>query len=78
MSDIWGDQNQTENIKVALLGNSYVGKTCIFDRYIYNIFEDNKQTLAPSYSQKYLEIENRKVILQIWDTAGIEKFRFFM
>ena len=76
MSDIRKDQKQSENIKIVLLGNSYVGKTCIIKRYTDNIFDHNTNaTSGGSYSLKYLGIENRKVILQIWDTAGIEKFR---
>ena len=75
MSDIGGDQIQNEDIKVTLIGSSGVGKTCILERYTEKIFNENyRPTSGASYSQKVLEIENRKLILSIWDKAGQEKY----
>ena len=76
MSDKGGDQINTENIKVTLLGSSGVGKTCIIKRFTDNSYDDNVlSTSGANYSQKFLEIENRKVLLDLWDTAGQEKYR---
>ena len=76
MKDIGGDQIQTETIKVGLIGNSGGGKTCIIKRYTDKIFDENySPTPGMMYSGKNLEIENRKVLLDIWDAAGQEKFR---
>ncbi len=76
MSDKGGDQNQTERIKVTLIGSSGVGKTCILERYTKKIFNENRViTIGVKYFEKNLEIENRKVLLDIWDAAGQEKFR---
>ena len=69
-------QKPEKNIKVALLGSSGVGKTCIIKKYTENKFsEDTQSTSGVSYSQKFLEIENIKVLLDLWDTAGQEKYR---
>ncbi len=62
------------SIKIALLGSSGVGKTCIIKRYTENIFDpDSASTPGASYSQKYLKDKN--VNLDLWDTAGQEQYR---
>ena len=63
-------------IKVVLIGNSGVGKTCISQRYINDSFTNNEQsTVGASYFQKILEIDGKPIHLDIWDTAGQERYR---
>ena len=65
-------------VKVVLLGDSGVRKTCIISRYISNLFEDNvKSTNRASYASKRVDYPKLKksLILDIWDTAGQEKFK---
>ena len=64
-----------ESIKISLLGNSGVGKTCIIKRYSENIYEENSKSNCASYSQKLLKINDKEIQLDIWDTAGQEKYR---
>ena len=64
-----------ENIKISLLGNSGVGKTCIIKRYSEDIYEENNKSNCASYSQKLLKINDKEIQLDIWDTAGQEKYR---
>ena len=65
-----------ENVKVTLLGNCGVGKTCIIQWYIDDSFEENyKSTNGASYSQKLINKNGKKYQLDIWDTAGQEKYR---
>ena len=65
-----------ESVKVALLGSSGVGKTCIIKRYTEGNFDENSQsTSGASYSQKILKIETKSIQVDIWDTAGQEKYR---
>ena len=62
-------------IKITLLGNPGVGKTCIISRYIDNIFiENNDSTIGANYSEKTIKRGDKEVQLNIWDTAGQEKF----
>ena len=69
-------QNKIESIKVVLLGNSGVGKTCITNRYINDEFnKDSESTNGASYQQKMVTIGNKTVQLDLWDTAGQEKYR---
>jgi small GTP-binding protein len=64
------------SIKVTLLGDSGVGKTCIIKRYTEKRFDsDVVSTPGASYSQKFLEINNKNIQLDIWDTAGQEQYR---
>ena len=63
--------------KVVLLGETGVGKTSIISRYVTNKFSDVlMSTTGASYATKKIEIDSEhKIKLQIWDTAGQEKFR---
>ena len=65
-----------ESIKVVLIGNSGVGKTCISSRYINEKYSESEgSTVGASYFQKFLEIDGKNIQLDIWDTAGQEKYR---
>ena len=69
-------ENGQNSIKVTLLGSSGVGKTCIIRRYTDDVFDPNSQTTSgASYSQKYVQVEDKEVLLDLWDTAGQEKYR---
>ena len=61
--------------KIIIIGNSSAGKTKIIDRYLKNNFEDNSiPTLGFQMNKKEFQIEQDKITVQIWDTAGQEKF----
>ena len=62
--------------KVTLIGDSGVGKSSIIGRYLSGFFKDDViSTSGANYSQKIYKKNNKKVRLNIWDTAGQEKFR---
>jgi len=64
------------NIKITLLGDSGVGKSCIAIRYTTENFEDNYvSTNGAAYSNKEVEKFGVTYHLDIWDTAGQERFR---
>ena len=63
------------SIKITLLGNPGVGKTCIISRYIDDVFdENNAPTIGANYSEKIINKNGKEYELNIWDTAGQEKF----
>ena len=65
--------------KVCLFGDGGVGKTCLANRYLTGLFKSNSiMTLGVDFLLKTLEIEDKKVALQIWDFAGEERFRFLL
>ena len=65
------------SIKVILLGESSVGKTCIINRFITDSFDKNTEgTLGASFASKTVNIDNGiSYQLDVWDTAGSERFR---
>ena len=71
--------NNNDNIpscKVTLLGDSGVGKSSIIARYVSGVFvKDLISTSGTNYSYKICEDKGKKVRLNIWDTAGQEKYR---
>jgi len=72
------DEENCENLKVVLIGESGVGKTCIINRYLNNLFdEDGMSTTGASYASKtmFFPIYNKAIKFEIWDTAGQEKFK---
>ena len=62
-------------IKVTIIGSPGVGKTCIIKNYVNGVFEEfNTSTSGVDYYKKVEYMDNKKIILNIWDTAGQEKF----
>ena len=69
------EEEDSDSIKITLLGNPGVGKTCIIARYIEGIYNENSSsTIGANYSQKTITKGDREVNLDIWDTAGQEKY----
>ena len=74
--DHLGSEMSTKSYKVLLLGNSYVGKTCILLRFSEDTYNDDYEvTIGLNYRIKTLNIDNNPIRMQIWDTSGEEKFK---
>ena len=53
-----------------------MGKTCVILRYIEEEFPENiMSSIGVDFKSKQIEIDERLIKMQIWDTAGHEKFR---
>ncbi|KAH0794898.1 small GTP-binding protein [Histomonas meleagridis] len=64
------------SFKFIVIGSSGVGKTSILKRLIDDQFSaENVSTIGVEYMSTVLEIDGQPIKLQIWDTAGQEKFR---
>ena len=62
--------------KILIIGESGVGKTCFLLRYAENSFVANHLlTIGIDFKIKVIEIEGKSIKLQIWDTAGQDRFR---
>ena len=66
---------QNEVIKIILLGEVSVGKTCLINAYFGRKFKENiKATIVSESEGKFLEIKQKKYLIQIVDTAGQERY----
>ena len=67
---------QSNSLKIVLLGNICVGKTCILLRFSENVFiEEYQTTIGLNYKVKQMQLHNKHTVkVQIWDTSGQERF----
>ena len=62
--------------KLVLIGDTCVGKSCILVRFSDDIFDDNYvTTIGVDFRFKTMVVKNKVVKIQIWDTAGEERYR---
>jgi len=67
---------ETKPLKILLLGNSTVGKSSFFLRYFDNKFTSSSAvTIGVDYKVKSIIVNNIKLKLNIWDTAGQDRFK---
>jgi len=66
-------------LKTIIAGDGGVGKTTMLHRYVKGRFIENMQmTIGVEFFLKELKVEREKVMLQIWDFGGQERFRFLL
>ncbi len=62
--------------KCVFLGDQGSGKTSIIKSFMYGSFDHNYQaTIGIDFLSKTMYLDDRTVRLQIWDSAGQERFR---
>uniref|UniRef100_A0A7S3K5P5 Uncharacterized protein n=1 Tax=Aureoumbra lagunensis TaxID=44058 RepID=A0A7S3K5P5_9STRA len=62
-------------VKLVLLGDSGVGKSSLAQRYVNKSFKEySESTIGASFLSKMVEIDKKQFKVQIWDTAGQEKY----
>ena len=62
---------------VLIIGDEAVGKSSLVQRYIEGTFTGTKgkPTIGIDFSLKYLITNGHKILLQLWDSSGQEKYR---
>lgn len=69
-------ETELAKIPVILIGSSGVGKTCLINRLISGKYEESPQTVGLQFVPKNITNEKEKLVtLEIYDTAGQEKFK---
>ena len=72
-------QEEYIRYKVCIFGDGGVGKTSLTHRFLEGVFKDTYQlTIGMDFYVKKLEIDNKKISLQIWDFAGEDRFKFIL
>ena len=74
MDPSWGSHTATQEVKIVLLGDTGVGKSSLAQRYVTNNFKQCESTIGASFLSKTVVVRNVPVKMQIWDTAGQEKY----
>lgn len=63
-------------IKMLLIGDSGVGKSCLLLRFSDDSFTPSFiTTIGIDFKIRTIELDGKRIKLQIWDTAGQERFR---
>jgi small GTP-binding protein len=63
------------SLKIVLVGETEVGKTCILDRHLSHKFEGPKpSTVGTALRSAMVQTSDGPVRLHLWDTAGQERY----
>lgn len=63
-------------IKLLVIGDSGIGKTCLLLRFADDTFTTSHlPTIGVDFKIKTIEVDRKQVKLQIWDTAGQERYK---
>ena len=67
--------SETLPLRFVLLGDSSVGKTSFIQRYTRGVFSmSTLATVGVDFAFQTVSVDGQEVRVQIWDTAGIERF----
>jgi len=70
------EADNTVILKVLVIGDPGVGKSCLLLRFTDDTYTDRDiPTIGVDYKSKILDFKGQMIKLQVWDTAGQEKFR---
>ncbi|XP_078123251.1 ras-related protein Rab-25-like isoform X1 [Sander vitreus] len=70
------DESYNFVFKVVLIGESGVGKSNLLSRFTKNEFNhDSRTTIGVEFSTRTVQLDNYAIKAQIWDTAGLERYR---
>jgi len=62
--------------KIVVIGDHNCGKSCILLRFSEDTFrQDHISTLGVDFKLKTIKLDEDKVRLELWDTAGMERYR---
>lgn len=62
--------------KIILIGDANIGKTSLINRYVTDSFADRYIcTIGVDFMMKSINYDDQTIKLQLWDTAGMEKYK---
>eukprot|EP01103_Thecamoeba_quadrilineata_P020542 TRINITY_DN8879_c0_g1_i1.p1 TRINITY_DN8879_c0_g1~~TRINITY_DN8879_c0_g1_i1.p1 ORF type:complete len:212 (-),score=33.99 TRINITY_DN8879_c0_g1_i1:65-679(-) len=69
-------QDYDHLFKLLIIGDSFTGKSSILLRFTDDEFEEDRAcTIGVDFKMKKITVDDKRINLTIWDTAGQEKFR---
>ncbi|OMJ88796.1 hypothetical protein SteCoe_9180 [Stentor coeruleus] len=72
------DMKTDIQVKIVILGNANVGKSCILQRYLTGAYsESHENTIGAKFLGKRVKCQGKYLKLNIWDTAGQERYQSF-
>ena len=61
--------------KIIVIGDSFVGKSCLTNKGIKNVYEDSySATVGFEFITSNIKVNDKVCKMQIWDTCGQERF----
>lgn len=70
------DSSQQQIVPLVIVGDTNVGKSCILQYFIDGYLKDTiYATGGPCFIAKSINIEGKRVKLEIWDISGKEQYR---
>jgi len=73
-----GDLNNSFDFlfKIVLMGDCGVGKSNLLGRFARDEFnQDSESTIGVEFATKVITVDGKRVKAQIWDTAGLDRYR---
>ena len=68
--------NDVIRYKIVFIGDVSVGKTSIMNRIVENKFKDYYEpSIGVDFSTKIIKHRSKTIKLQIWDSAGQERYK---
>ena len=65
-----------KDIKLVLVGDTAVGKSCLVTAYLENVFDENYMPTVLDVYRGIKNVDGKEVSLEIHDTAGDEHLGF--
>ncbi|KAG8447908.1 hypothetical protein GDO86_015139 [Hymenochirus boettgeri] len=65
-----------QHLKLLLIGNAGSGKSALMNQYVNSRFSNHyRATIGADFFTKEVRVNEKLVTVQIWDTAGTERFQ---
>ena len=67
---------ELKSLSIIVVGDSTVGKTCFYQRWLKNQFKENfLSTIGIDKQIKTIKVKNEECKINLWDTAGQDRFK---
>ena len=66
---------EERTLKIVILGDGGVGKTCLMSRFINGRMGSGDSTMGSAYFKKEIYVNELKYTCEFWDVSGNKKFQ---